>query len=257
MPVHRGLDRPRRVHQRLHGARPAVRQAARRRPTSTPRSPSTASPATAPTAGSPTTRDPVFTGKYQVWQDCGGTTTDVVTLVAVPGRRQLPGRHPGPDRHRRRPGRPAAGVRQLQRRVLTRHGPRPDGAGPAGPAPARPGAGRSGRRVPYDRRGDMRRIAPAGRRWRPSPSCRSPPAAPAVTTATATAPAGTVAVGDARRAVTDDAPRPTPATTDPPTTSAARRPTPSTSSTSSTSTDRRPTTTTADADVAGAATSPT
>ena len=28
--------------------------------------------------------DPVFTGKYQVWQDCDGTTTDVVTLVAVP-----------------------------------------------------------------------------------------------------------------------------------------------------------------------------
>ncbi len=28
--------------------------------------------------------DPVFTGKYQVWQDCGGTTNDVVTLVAVP-----------------------------------------------------------------------------------------------------------------------------------------------------------------------------
>ena len=28
--------------------------------------------------------DPVFTGKYQVWQDCAGTTNDVVTLVAVP-----------------------------------------------------------------------------------------------------------------------------------------------------------------------------
>ena len=28
--------------------------------------------------------DPVFTGKYQVWQDCGGTANDVVTLVAVP-----------------------------------------------------------------------------------------------------------------------------------------------------------------------------
>jgi len=28
--------------------------------------------------------DPVFTGKYQVWQDCDGTTNDVVTLVAVP-----------------------------------------------------------------------------------------------------------------------------------------------------------------------------
>jgi serine protease Do len=26
--------------------------------------------------------DPVFTGKYQVWLDCGGTTTDVVTLIA-------------------------------------------------------------------------------------------------------------------------------------------------------------------------------
>jgi serine protease Do len=26
--------------------------------------------------------DPVFTGKYQVWNDCGGTTTDIVTLVA-------------------------------------------------------------------------------------------------------------------------------------------------------------------------------
>ncbi len=28
--------------------------------------------------------DPVFTGQYQVWQDCAGTTTDVVTLVALP-----------------------------------------------------------------------------------------------------------------------------------------------------------------------------
>jgi serine protease Do len=28
--------------------------------------------------------DPVFTGKYQMWLDCGGTTNDVVTLVAVP-----------------------------------------------------------------------------------------------------------------------------------------------------------------------------
>jgi serine protease Do len=28
--------------------------------------------------------DPVFTGKYQKWLDCGGTTNDVVTLVAVP-----------------------------------------------------------------------------------------------------------------------------------------------------------------------------
>jgi serine protease Do len=28
--------------------------------------------------------DAVFTGKFQVWKDCGGTTTDVVTLVAVP-----------------------------------------------------------------------------------------------------------------------------------------------------------------------------
>ena len=28
--------------------------------------------------------DPVFTGKYQTWLDCGGTTNDVVTLVAVP-----------------------------------------------------------------------------------------------------------------------------------------------------------------------------
>jgi serine protease Do len=28
--------------------------------------------------------DPVFTGKYQVWSDCAGTTTDVVTLVALP-----------------------------------------------------------------------------------------------------------------------------------------------------------------------------
>ena len=26
----------------------------------------------------------MFTGKYQVWQDCGGTTNDVVTLVALP-----------------------------------------------------------------------------------------------------------------------------------------------------------------------------
>jgi hypothetical protein len=29
--------------------------------------------------------DPVFTGKYQLWLDCGGTSNDVVTLVAVPG----------------------------------------------------------------------------------------------------------------------------------------------------------------------------
>ncbi len=28
--------------------------------------------------------DPVFTGKYQLWLDCAGTTTDVVTLVALP-----------------------------------------------------------------------------------------------------------------------------------------------------------------------------
>ncbi len=28
--------------------------------------------------------DSVFTGKFQVWQDCGGTANDVVTLVAVP-----------------------------------------------------------------------------------------------------------------------------------------------------------------------------
>jgi serine protease Do len=28
--------------------------------------------------------DTVFTGKYQVWLDCGGTTNDIVTLVAVP-----------------------------------------------------------------------------------------------------------------------------------------------------------------------------
>jgi serine protease Do len=28
--------------------------------------------------------DAVFTGKYQLWQNCGGTTNDVVTLVAVP-----------------------------------------------------------------------------------------------------------------------------------------------------------------------------
>jgi serine protease Do len=28
--------------------------------------------------------DPVFTGKYQLWQDCGGTLNDVVTLVALP-----------------------------------------------------------------------------------------------------------------------------------------------------------------------------
>jgi hypothetical protein len=26
----------------------------------------------------------VFTGKYQLWQNCAGTTNDVVTLVAVP-----------------------------------------------------------------------------------------------------------------------------------------------------------------------------
>ena len=28
--------------------------------------------------------DPVFTGQYQVWNDCGGTTTSVVVLAAVP-----------------------------------------------------------------------------------------------------------------------------------------------------------------------------
>jgi hypothetical protein len=28
--------------------------------------------------------DAVFTGKYQVWLDCAGTTADVVTLVALP-----------------------------------------------------------------------------------------------------------------------------------------------------------------------------
>ncbi len=28
--------------------------------------------------------DAVFTGKYQVWQDCGGTANDVVTLAALP-----------------------------------------------------------------------------------------------------------------------------------------------------------------------------
>ncbi|MET0580200.1 MAG: trypsin-like peptidase domain-containing protein [Ilumatobacteraceae bacterium] len=28
--------------------------------------------------------DPVFTGKYQTWLDCGGTANDIVTLVAVP-----------------------------------------------------------------------------------------------------------------------------------------------------------------------------
>ena len=28
--------------------------------------------------------DSVFTGKYQVWSDCAGTTTDIVTLVALP-----------------------------------------------------------------------------------------------------------------------------------------------------------------------------
>ena len=48
-------------------------------------------PATAPTAGSPTTADPVFTGKYQLWQDCAGTANDVVTLVAVPADGQLHG----------------------------------------------------------------------------------------------------------------------------------------------------------------------
>ena len=26
----------------------------------------------------------MFTGKYQVWQDCGGTANDVVTLAATP-----------------------------------------------------------------------------------------------------------------------------------------------------------------------------
>lgn len=29
--------------------------------------------------------DPVFTGRYQLWLDCGGTTTDIVTLVANGG----------------------------------------------------------------------------------------------------------------------------------------------------------------------------
>ena len=56
----------------------------RRRPTSTPRSPSTASPAACTDGGITDYADPVFTGKYQVWQDCGGTANDVVTLVAVP-----------------------------------------------------------------------------------------------------------------------------------------------------------------------------
>lgn len=28
--------------------------------------------------------DPVFTGRYQLWLDCAGTTSDIVTLVAVP-----------------------------------------------------------------------------------------------------------------------------------------------------------------------------
>ena len=26
----------------------------------------------------------MFTGKYQLWLDCGGTANDIVTLVAVP-----------------------------------------------------------------------------------------------------------------------------------------------------------------------------
>ena len=58
MPVHRRLDRPRRVPQRLRRARACSSPSCRRRPTSTPRWPSTASPAAAPTAGSPTTPTP-------------------------------------------------------------------------------------------------------------------------------------------------------------------------------------------------------
>ncbi len=26
----------------------------------------------------------MFTGKYQTWLDCGGTTNDIISLVAVP-----------------------------------------------------------------------------------------------------------------------------------------------------------------------------
>ena len=72
------------VHQRLHRARACCSPSSRRRPTSTPRSPPTASPGVCTDGGITDYCDPVFTGKYQVWQDCGGTTTDVVTLVAVP-----------------------------------------------------------------------------------------------------------------------------------------------------------------------------
>ena len=56
----------------------------RRPATSTPSWPRTASPVSCTDGGITDYSDPVFTGKYQVWQDCDGTTNDVVTLVAVP-----------------------------------------------------------------------------------------------------------------------------------------------------------------------------
>ena len=82
--LHRGLDRHGRVHQRLHRPGRAVRQAARRRPTSTPSWPQYGFPGDCTDGGITDYSDPVFTGKYQLWQDCDGTTNDVVTLVAVP-----------------------------------------------------------------------------------------------------------------------------------------------------------------------------
>ena len=56
----------------------------RRRRTSPPRWPSTGSPGDCTDGGITDYSDPVFTGQYQLWQDCAGTTTDVVTLVALP-----------------------------------------------------------------------------------------------------------------------------------------------------------------------------
>ena len=69
---------------------------------------------------------------------------------------------PGPDRHRRRPGRPRPGVQHLQHRLLT-DGPSPE-AGPArrGPGLRRASAGASGGR-PVRSGGVMSRIRPAGR----------------------------------------------------------------------------------------------
>ena len=87
--VHRRLDRPGRLPQRVRRRPVCCSPSCPPTATSTPRSPSTASPASCTDGGITDYSDPVFTGKYQVWQDCGGTTTDVVTLVAAAGRRQL------------------------------------------------------------------------------------------------------------------------------------------------------------------------